>query len=149
MTPWRRLPRRWRPTRRCSGHGYEARALRERPGYAEATVARGTESVEIQWTTDSVFRFFPLVRDEALGLTLHPFDLATNKVLALVGAAGARGLSATTWVPRSHPAAWLSGVGGLREGSGIQPVGHPGAGRALRPLLGRRDRGTGLRRFAA
>jgi hypothetical protein len=36
------------------------------------------------------FRFFPLVEDEALGLVLHPFDLATNKVLALVGRAEAR-----------------------------------------------------------
>lgn len=34
---------------------------------------------------DSAFRFFPLVEHEELGLTLHPFDLATNKVLALVG----------------------------------------------------------------
>jgi len=39
----------------------------------------------MQWTRDSAFRFFPLVRHEELGLTLHPFDLATNKVLALVG----------------------------------------------------------------
>lgn len=29
--------------------------------------------------------FFPLVEHADLGLTLHPFDLATNKVLALVG----------------------------------------------------------------
>ena len=29
--------------------------------------------------------FFPLVEHEDLGLILHPFDLATNKVLALVG----------------------------------------------------------------
>ena len=28
---------------------------------------------------------FPLLEHEQLGLTLHPFDLATNKVLALVG----------------------------------------------------------------
>jgi hypothetical protein len=34
---------------------------------------------------DSAFRFFPLVEHPELGLTLHPFDLATNKVLALVG----------------------------------------------------------------
>src|SRR5690606_14932829 len=34
---------------------------------------------------DSAYRFFPLVEDDDLGLTLHPFDLATNKVLALVG----------------------------------------------------------------
>ena len=34
---------------------------------------------------DATRRFFPLVLDMARGLTLHPFDLATNKVLALVG----------------------------------------------------------------
>lgn len=34
---------------------------------------------------DSAFRFFPLQQHEEFGLTLHPFDLATNKVLALVG----------------------------------------------------------------
>jgi hypothetical protein len=36
------------------------------------------------------FRFFPLVEHDDLGLTLHPFDLATNKVLALVGRPEAR-----------------------------------------------------------
>ena len=39
----------------------------------------------MQWVRDSAFRFFPLVTHEQLGLVLHPFDLATNKVLALVG----------------------------------------------------------------
>lgn len=73
-----------------AAHGYEVRARRERPGYAEATVARGDESVEIQWTTDSAYRFFQLVQHEELGLVLHPFDLATNKVLALVGRLEAR-----------------------------------------------------------
>jgi hypothetical protein len=36
-------------------------------------------------TGSCAFRFFPLVAHADLGLTLHPFDLATNKVLALVG----------------------------------------------------------------
>ena len=31
------------------------------------------------------YRFFPLVEHEDLGVVLHPFDLTTNKVLALVG----------------------------------------------------------------
>ena len=39
----------------------------------------------IQWAQDSAYRFFPLVPHADLGLTLHPFDLATSKVLALVG----------------------------------------------------------------
>jgi hypothetical protein len=34
---------------------------------------------------DSAYRFFPLLEHAELGLILHPFDLATNKVLALVG----------------------------------------------------------------
>jgi hypothetical protein len=66
-------------------HGYAVDALRERPGYVEATIARGTERLVIEWARDSAFRFFPLVEHEELGLTLHSFDLATNKVLALVG----------------------------------------------------------------
>ena len=39
----------------------------------------------VQWAHDSAYRFFPLVEHADLGLTLHPFDLATSKVLALVG----------------------------------------------------------------
>jgi len=50
----------------------------------------GGENVIVQWTVDSAFRFFPLVEHEEFGLTLHPFDLATNKVLALVGRVEAR-----------------------------------------------------------
>ena len=34
---------------------------------------------------DSAYRFFPLVEHDDFGLTLHPFDLAVNKMLALVG----------------------------------------------------------------
>ncbi len=33
---------------------------------------------------------FPLVEHEDFGLTLHPYDLATNKVLAMVGRLEAR-----------------------------------------------------------
>jgi len=66
-------------------HGYELRSLHERPGFVEAVVSKGPDSILMQWTRDSAFRFFPLVQHEDLGLVLHPFDLATNKVLALVG----------------------------------------------------------------
>ena len=72
---------------RCllEAQGFGVRVLRERPSYVEAQVIRGDESVLMQWTRDSAFRFFPLVEHEDLGLILHPFDLATNKVLAFVG----------------------------------------------------------------
>lgn len=57
-----------------------------RRGYlSETKVTRQGEVVEMQWTTDSAYRFFPLVEHDILGLTLHPFDLATNKTLAMVG----------------------------------------------------------------
>lgn len=76
----------WAADRRLlEEQGFEVRVLRERPSYVEAQVRRGDETVLMQWSRDSAFRFFPLVEHEDLGLTLHPFDLATNKVLALVG----------------------------------------------------------------
>jgi hypothetical protein len=70
--------------------GYEIEVVRERPTFVEAIVRRWTEAVILQWTHDSAFRFFPLVEHPELGLTLHPFDLATNKALALVGRVEAR-----------------------------------------------------------
>lgn len=76
----------WQADRKLlQSHGYELRSIHERPGYVEAVVAGGQDTVLMQWTRDSAFRFFPLVQHEELGLVLHPFDLATNKVLALVG----------------------------------------------------------------
>lgn len=66
-------------------HGYSVTIMRERPTFVEAEIRAGTEYLRLEWARDSAFRFFPLVRHDELGLTLHPFDLATNKVLALVG----------------------------------------------------------------
>lgn len=65
--------------------GFALRVIRERPSFVECVVSRGGESVAMQWLQDSAFRFFPLVEHPDFGLVLHPFDLATNKVLALVG----------------------------------------------------------------
>jgi hypothetical protein len=67
------------------GDGYVVRVIRERTSFVEAEVTRGGESVLLQWVRDSAYRFFPLVQHPELGLALHPFDLATNKILALVG----------------------------------------------------------------
>ena len=72
------------------GAGYGLEILRERPGYVEVLAARGGESVLLQWVRDSAYRFFSLLPHRDLGLTLHPFDLATNKILALVGRIEAR-----------------------------------------------------------
>jgi len=65
--------------------GFSVQIVRERPGFVEAVAEKAGASLLIEWARDSAFRFFPLVEHDDLGLTLHPFDLATNKVLALVG----------------------------------------------------------------
>jgi hypothetical protein len=65
--------------------GYKVDVRRERPAFVEAVVSKARGSVLLEWAVDSAFRFFPLVQHPELGLALHPFDLATNKVLALVG----------------------------------------------------------------
>jgi hypothetical protein len=66
--------------------GFNVHVLRERPSFVEAAVTRSGESVLLQWVRDSAYRFFPLVRHPELGLTLHPFDLATNKAWPWWGA---------------------------------------------------------------
>lgn len=68
--------------------GLAVEVLRKVPGFVEALVRRDGSpeaSTRIDWSHDSSYRYFPLVTHPELGLTLHPFDLATNKVLALVG----------------------------------------------------------------
>ena len=68
-----------------SSVGYAVDVIRESPSFVEALVAHKGECVLVQWARDSAYRFFPLIEDTQLGLTLHPLDLATNKALALVG----------------------------------------------------------------
>jgi hypothetical protein len=76
----------WDADRRLlAKHGYTVQVLRERPTFVEVTVTRDGQSVVVEWVCDSAYRFFPLVEHPDFGLTLHPFDLVTNKVLALVG----------------------------------------------------------------
>jgi hypothetical protein len=98
----------WRADRRLlEESGFEVTVLRERPGLVEAEVALRGDRVRMEWARDSAFRFFPLVEHDELGLTLHPFDLATNKVLALVGR-----LEARDWVDV------------LECDQGLQPLGY-------------------------
>lgn len=66
-------------------NGFKVDMIRQREAFVEALVRKNADSVLLQWAPDSAFRFFPLVEHPDFGLTLHPFDLATNKVLALVG----------------------------------------------------------------
>lgn len=76
----------WRADRALlEADGLGVRVLRERSGLVEAEVHDGDDRALLEWARDSAYRFFPLEEHTEFGLTLHPFDLATNKVLALVG----------------------------------------------------------------
>jgi len=76
----------WRMDRaRLLSAGYRLDILRETLSFVEARVTRDDGQTELQWVRDSAFRFFPLIEDDRMGLTLYPFDLATNKVLAMAG----------------------------------------------------------------
>lgn len=76
----------WDDDRRALlSRGFSLDVVRERPTFVEAIVSRAAESVVLEWSQDSAYRFFPLLEHPLLGLTLHPINLATNKVLALVG----------------------------------------------------------------
>jgi hypothetical protein len=51
--------------------GYALSVIRERPTFVEAEVARGNESVVVQWAQDSAYRFFSLIEDRE-GPRLQP-----------------------------------------------------------------------------
>lgn len=65
--------------------GYAVDWVLRGEGMVKAMVSQATESLRLDWTSDSAFRFFPVQPDEDFGYVLHPADLATNKVLALAG----------------------------------------------------------------
>jgi hypothetical protein len=89
--------------------GFAVRVVRERPSFVEALVARGSDQVLLQWVQDSAYRFFPLLTSEVFGLVLHPVDLATNKLLALIGRSEVRDWVDTVEASvRCQPLAYLA-----------------------------------------
>ncbi len=67
--------------------GYSVAWTLRHPGFYRAEVTRGDDQLRLDWTTDTAFRFFPVVPDEEFGYCLHQADLAVNKFLALTGRA--------------------------------------------------------------
>jgi len=100
----------WDTDRRTlAAAGFGIDVIRERPSFVEAIVTRGPDTVLVQWTRDSAFRFFPLLEHAEFGLTLHPFDLATNNVLALVGRLEVRDwIDVITCADRLQPLGYLA-----------------------------------------
>ena len=54
----------------------------QRTGKHQATIEKDGQQMQLEWVTDSAFRFFPTQPDELFGYVLHPVDLATNKASA-------------------------------------------------------------------
>lgn len=89
-------------------NGYQVKLLRIYPTFVEAMVSKNNSAIEIQWATDSAYRFFPLQDDPVAGFTLHPLDLAANKLAALVGRTEVRDwIDVITCVKQLQPLAFL------------------------------------------
>lgn len=73
--------------------GYTLEWVIRQPGLVKAIVRRNDGHVRLDWTGDSACRFFPIQQDEEFEYCLHQADLATNKVLALVGRVEVRAFS--------------------------------------------------------
>lgn len=62
--------------------GFKITWLRRAGGTHSLLAERDGEAVKLEWLSDSDFRFFPTIPDAQFGYTLHPIDLAANKLLA-------------------------------------------------------------------
>ena len=66
-------------------HGYVLDWERREPAIQTVSVSREDLTTKLEWVADSDYRFFPTIRSEVFGYTLHPVDMATNKAHAAVG----------------------------------------------------------------
>ncbi len=85
-------------------NGFDVKPMRILEYFIEAEVSKDGRRMEVQWGTDSAYRFFPLQPDPVVGFTLHPLDLAANKLSALVG--------------RTEPRDWIDVITAIKE---LQP----------------------------
>jgi hypothetical protein len=70
--------------------GYSLQLEMNQPGFIRSIVTKNHEATKIEWAHDSAWRYLPPIKDENVGIQLHPIDLAVNKVLALAGRDEAR-----------------------------------------------------------
>lgn len=71
-------------------NGFFVEVEMRQPGYVRAVVRSEQGATKVEWAHDSAWRFLPTIKNEVSGYQLHPLDLATNKLLALVGRNEAR-----------------------------------------------------------
>jgi hypothetical protein len=66
-------------------NGFELSIEMRQPGFIRSIVAKGNQQTKVEWSHDSAWRFMPTLFFPDRGYTLHPIDLAINKVLTLAG----------------------------------------------------------------
>lgn len=71
--------------RQLQAAGHDVAVEIRLPGYVRATVSRASARTKVEWAHDSAWRFMPTIRSDIVGYTLHPIDLAINKLLAVAG----------------------------------------------------------------
>ncbi len=101
--------------------GFGIEWLVNRPGFQRAVVSRDGQSLRLEWTRDSAFRFFPVQPDAEFGWRLHLADLATNKVLALAGRWEVRDFVDTLYLDESYASLGLLAWAAAGKDPGLTP----------------------------
>ncbi len=101
--------------------GFGIEWLVNRPGFQRALVSRDGQSLRLEWTQDSAFRFFPAQPDAEFGWRLHLADLATNKVLALAGRWEVRDFVDTLYLDESYASLGLLAWAAAGKDPGLTP----------------------------
>ena len=102
--------------------GYGIAWLVNRPGFQRAMVSLAGQSLRLEWTLDSAFRFFSVQRDAEFGWRLHLADLATNKVLALAGRWEVRDFVDTLYLDGSYASLGLLAWAAAGKDPGLTPL---------------------------
>ena len=102
--------------------GFAVEWLVSRPEFQRAIVSRGEQSLRLEWTQDSAYRFFPVQRDVEFGWRLHLADLSTNKVLALAGRWEARDFVDTLYLDDSFASLGLLAWAAAGKDPGLTPA---------------------------
>lgn len=71
--------------RQLQAAGHQVAVDTRLPGNVRATVSRAGTHTKVEWAHDSAWRFMPTIQSDIAGYTLHPIDLAVNKLLAVAG----------------------------------------------------------------
>jgi len=82
--------------------GFEVNLVSEHETFRRGAIRGSGQASKIEWVFDSPFRFFPVEPDLELGYRLNLWDVATNKLLALVGRREIRDYLDVVYLHQNH-----------------------------------------------